>query len=95
MEDLYFNNEIKAIGVSNFEIIHLENILRICKIKPMVNQIEMHPGLNNTKLIKFCKKHNILVQAYAPLVHGKAGENPLLQKLAKKYNKSIAQICIR
>jgi diketogulonate reductase-like aldo/keto reductase len=61
----------------------------------MVNQIEMHPGVNNTKLLAFCKKNKIAIEAYAPMVHGHAGENPLLNKIANKYKKTVAQICLR
>jgi diketogulonate reductase-like aldo/keto reductase len=95
MEQYHKNGKIKKIGVSNFEIKHLKNIIKKCDIVPYVNQIEMHPGLNNIRLIKFCKKHNIKVEAYAPLGHGELMQDPLLIKLAKKYKVSVAQICIR
>jgi len=95
MEEIYKSGKVKAIGVSNFEIVHLENLLSSCNIKPMVNQIEVHPGCYPKELIDYCNKHGIIVEAYAPLVHGEASNNPLLIELSKKYNKSIAQICLR
>jgi len=95
MEDIYKSGKAKAIGVSNFEIVHLENILSNCSVKPMVNQIEVHPGCYHKELIDYCNSKGIVVEAYAPLVHGEAVSNPLLLSLAEKYNKSIAQICLR
>jgi len=95
MEEIYKSGKAKAIGVSNFEINHLKNLLSNCKIKPMVNQIEVHPGCYPKELIEYCNKEGILVEAYAPLVHGEASSNPLLIQLSTKYNKTIAQICLR
>jgi diketogulonate reductase-like aldo/keto reductase len=95
MEFLYNKKLIRAIGVSNFKIHHLKNIIKNCKIMPMVNQIENHPGCYDEKLINFCHKNKIIVQAYAPLACGKINDNALLIKIGKKYNKTPAQVSIR
>jgi diketogulonate reductase-like aldo/keto reductase len=92
---LYKQKKIRAIGVSNFEIKHLKNILKHCTIKPMVNQIEMHPGVNNKKLLKFCKKNNIVVEAYAPLAQGRIKDDPIVNTIAKEMNKTAAQVSLR
>ena len=63
LEELYNQGKIKAIGVSNFLEHHLEPLFETAKIKPMVNQIEFHPGMLQKEIVEFCKKHNILVEA--------------------------------
>lgn len=95
LEYLYKNGKIKAIGVSNFLIHHLKPILETCEIKPMVNQIEYHPGQMQNDIVEYCINNNILVEAWSPLGTGKMLENMKLQEIAKKYNKSVAQLCIR
>ena len=95
MEKLYNEGKIRAIGVSNFLVHHLEELILGCEIKPMVNQIEFHPGHNQKETVKFCKKHGIVVEAWSPLGRGVILENELLSEIAKRYNKTIAQICIR
>ncbi len=95
MEKLYNEGKIKAIGVSNFLVHHLEELISGCEIKPMVNQIEFHPGHNQKETVEFCKKHGIVVEAWSPLGRGVILENELLLEIAKRYNKTIAQICIR
>ncbi|WP_411170602.1 aldo/keto reductase [Clostridium sp. MB05] len=94
-EELYKQGKIRAIGVSNFKPHHLQNILENCEIAPMVNQIEIHPGLNQDETVEFCKKHNILVEAWSPLSTGKIFEVKEIKDVADKYEKTIAQICIR
>ena len=95
MEDLYKAGKIKAIGVSNFLPHHLESLLQQCTITPMVNQIEFHPGYMQKETVEYCQKHDILVEAWSPLGNGKLLSNPLLQEIAQKYDKSVAQLCIR
>ena len=95
MEELYNEGKIRAIGVSNFLVHHLEELILDCEIKPMVNQIEFHPGHNQKETVEFCKKHGIVVEAWSPLGRGVILENELLSEIAKRYNKTIAQICIR
>lgn len=95
LEELYNRGKVKAIGLSNFLKHHLEWILEVCEIKPMVNQIEYHPGLTRTETVEFCKQHDIIVEAWAPLGKGKMLNNVDLVRIANKYNKSVAQICIK
>jgi len=95
LEDLYKAGKVKAIGLSNFLKHHLEWILENCEIEPMVDQIEYHPGLTRPETIEFCKKNNIIVEAWAPLGKGKMLSNPDLVAIANKYNKSVAQLCIK
>lgn len=95
MEKLYDDGKIKAIGVSNFKIHHLEELMESGSIIPMVNQIELHPKFNQKEVRDFCEKYNIIVEAWAPLMQGKVFEIPLLQSLAEKYNKTISQIILR
>lgn len=95
LEELYEEGRIKAIGVSNFMTHHLEALLETARIVPMVNQIEFHPGFTQDKVVEFCKEKGIAVEAWSPIGSGRLLENELLTNIAKKYNKSVAQICIR
>ncbi|MEH6986491.1 aldo/keto reductase [Cytobacillus firmus] len=95
LEDLYKEGKIKAIGVSNFQISHLENLLKAAEVKPMINQIELHPKLAQTELRAFAAKHNMHIEAWAPLMQGGLFENEVLTEMAKKHGKSIAQIVLR
>lgn len=95
MEDLYKQGKIKAIGVSNFKVHHIEEIMENCEIKPMVNQIEFHPSCLKKEIRDFCKKENIVVTGYSPLANGKVFECKELVEFSEKYGVSIAQLCIR
>lgn len=89
-EDLYKEGKIRAIGVSNFMPNHLEYLLENAEIKPMVNQIEVHPGWPQTEAIRYCQRHDILVEAWAPLGEAAALSNEVLQRIAKKYDHTTA-----
>jgi len=95
LEKLYKEGRVKAIGVSNFLIHHIEDVLQSGDIVPMVNQVEFHPRLMRKDLMQFCKKHNIQYEAWAPLMQGKILTNDTVTKLAEKYSKTPAQIIIR
>ncbi|MGP7818497.1 aldo/keto reductase [Niallia sp. 01092] len=95
IEKLYKDGKIKAIGVSNFQIHHLEDLMKDAEIKPMINQIELHPRLTQKELISFSQKHSIQVEAWSPLMQGQLLDNEELQEIAAKYNKSVAQVIIR
>lgn len=95
LEKLYEEGKVKAIGVSNFMKEHLEALLPTATIKPMVNQIEFHPGFMQEDTIALCEKESILIEAWSPLGSGKMLDNEVLIAIAKKYNVSVAQLCIR
>lgn len=95
LEELYKQGKVKAIGVSNFLGHHLDPLLKIAKIKPMVNQIEIHPGMLQGETVKFCEENNILVEAWAPFSNGQIFNNPVLKEIADQYKKSVAQISLR
>ncbi|MDR2561014.1 MAG: aldo/keto reductase [Holophagales bacterium] len=94
ISELYKNGSIKAIGVSNFLVHHLEVLMK-ADVPPMVNQIEFHPGQMQRETVDFCQKNGILVEAWGPLGTGKMLSSPKLAEIAAKYNKSVAQLCIR
>ena len=95
MQDIHKAGKAKAIGVSNYTVKHLEELLRECEIKPAVNQVELHVYLQQPELVKYCESNGIVLEAYSPLAHGYEMKNQTLEEIAKKYNKSIAQIMIR
>lgn len=94
MSDLYKAGKIGSIGVSNFLPHHLEALVKT-EIVPMVNQIEFHPGQMQREAVEYCRKHKIQVEAWSPLGTGLMLKNEELKKIAEKYNKSVAQLCIR
>lgn len=95
MENLHKQGVLKSIGVSNFLPHHIDQILAQCEIVPAVNQVELHPLFQQKELRSYCKQHGILVEAWSPLMRGSALQNEELQKIADKYNKSVAQIIVR
>ena len=94
MTDLYKAGKIRAIGVSNFKPHHLKALMET-EIKPMVNQIEFHPGLLQKDTISFCRENGILTEGWSPLGTGRMLNNPVLMEIAEKYGRTPAQICIR
>jgi len=94
LERLYKEGLTRAIGVSNFHIHHLEDLMSSCEVKPAVNQVECHPLLTQTELRKFCREQNIAFQAWAPIMKGQL-DLPVLTELAAKYGKTPAQIVLR
>lgn len=95
LEEAYEAGKLKAIGVSNFEIEDLKNILEHGKIKPMVNQILAHISNTPFELIDFCKENDILVEAYSPMGHGAILDADDLKDMAATYGVSVAQLAIR
>ena len=96
---LYNDKRIRAIGVCNFNPNHLDRLYAETGIMPMVNQVECHPRLQQLELKEYSKKHNILLEAYSPLMSGRLAEaedvQSVLKPIAQKHGKSVAQICIR
>nr|WP_263324231.1 aldo/keto reductase [Neobacillus sp. Marseille-Q6967] len=95
LETLYKEGRVKAIGVSNFQIHHLEDLMRDAEIKPMVNQVEYHPRLTQKELQAFTREHGIQLEAWSPLMQGQLLDHPDLQQIAAKYNKTVAQVILR
>ncbi|PYH99068.1 aldo/keto reductase family protein [Aspergillus ellipticus CBS 707.79] len=102
MEKIYKEGKVKAIGVSNWTIEGLEQLLKFAEVKPHVNQIEIHPFLPNTELVKYCFDHGILPEAYSPLgsqnqvptTGERVSENTTLNEIAQKGGNSLAQVLI-
>lgn len=95
LEDLYEQGAVKVIGVSNFLPHHLVPLLARARIRPMVNQLEIHPGYPQFATVNFCFKQNIAVQAWSPLGRGGLTHHPLLIELGEKYGVSPALIALR
>lgn len=95
MEKLYQDGKIRAIGVSNFQPHHLDDLLKDAEVTPVINQVELHPKLAQQEVRDYCEKHDIVVEAWSPLMQGQILEEPVIQELAEKYNKTAAQIVIR
>lgn len=94
MEKLYNNGMVRAIGVSNFQIHHLIDLMGSCEVCPMVNQVEFHPLLTQEPLRDYCREHKIQLEAWSPIMRGKL-DLPVLQELAAKYDKTPAQVVLR
>jgi diketogulonate reductase-like aldo/keto reductase len=94
LEQLYKDGAVRAIGVSNFQVHHLEDVIAGSEIVPMVNQIELHPRLSQVELRNFCQANRIQVEAWSPLMQGNL-DIPVLSKLAAKHSKTPAQIILR
>ena len=95
LEDLYNEGKVKAIGVCNFKIGHLEELKKTARIMPMVNQIEIHPGFTQKEMVKYCQGNNIQVIAWSPIMRGRLFTEPLMIELSEKYNRTITQIILR
>lgn len=95
IERLYEEKLIRATGVSNHHIHHLEKVFNVANVKPMVNQIELHPRLTQEPLRNFCNEHGIAVTSWSPLARGQLMEEPTLQQIGLTYGKTPAQVIIR
>lgn len=95
LEKLYEDGWVRAIGVSNFQIHHLEDLMKDCRIVPMVNQVEYHPRLTQEDLFHFCREHGIQPEAWSPLMRGRILDHPTVVELAGRYGKTPAQIILR
>lgn len=95
LETLYKEGKVRAIGVCNFQIHHLEDLLADAEIAPMVNQVECHPRLTQKDLLSYCQEHHIQLEAWSPLGRGRMLDEPTLMELAARYQKTVAQIILR
>ncbi|MBB6673373.1 aldo/keto reductase [Cohnella nanjingensis] len=94
LERLYADGQVRAVGVSNFKVRHLQELAANSPLAPMVNQVEFHPLLTQQDTLAYCRQHGIQLEAWSPLMQGNL-DQPLLRSLADKYGKSPAQIVLR
>ncbi len=95
MEELAAAGKVRAIGVSNFMIRHMEALLKTAKTVPAANQIKLCPGITQDEVVDYCRQKGILLQAYSPLGTGKIFDIAEMRDLAQKYGKTVAQVCVR
>ncbi|OUB15902.1 glyoxal reductase [Bacillus thuringiensis serovar yunnanensis] len=95
LETLYKEKRVRAMGVSNFQIHHLQDVMKDAEIKPMINQVEYHPRLTQKELQAFCKEQGIQMEAWSPLMQGQLLDNEKLQEIAEKHGKTTAQVILR
>lgn len=94
-EKIYNEGRVKAIGISNFLEVHLDQLLPDVEVMPMVNQMEFHPYLIQQSLLDKCNANKIQYQAWGPLMQGRVFEIPLLKQIGKKYRKNQVQVVLR
>ncbi|QOV11217.1 aldo/keto reductase [Viridibacillus arvi] len=95
LETIYKEGRVRSIGVSNFQVHHLENLLKETEIKPVINQIEFHPRLTQQEVRNYCTEHDIQVEAWSPLMNGELLKDETIQSIAAKHNKTAAQIVLK
>lgn len=95
MIEFYNEGKVRAIGVSNFHVKDIEAVTQATGFKPMVNQIRFFIGNTQEEITRYCQENDILIQAYSPMATGEILRSDIISGIAEKYNKSIAQICIR
>ena len=94
-EELYKAEKIRAIGISNFMPHHIEALMKTAEIKPMVNQLKLCPGITQKEVVEYCNENGILVEAYSPFGTGTIFASAEMKDMAKRYGKSIGQLCLR
>ena len=95
LEDAYAAGKVRAIGVSNFLVGDVENILAACRVRPMVDQVRAHAGSMPLELARWCQGQGLVVEAYSPVGHGAVLHSAELAEVAGRYGVSVAQLCIR
>jgi diketogulonate reductase-like aldo/keto reductase len=95
MERILADGKARAIGVSNYTVRHLDELLARARTPPAVNQVEMHPFLVQAALRTWCAAHGIAVEAYSPLVHGERLDHAVIRRVAAKHRRSPAQVLLR
>jgi diketogulonate reductase-like aldo/keto reductase len=95
LEEIYSEGRVRAIGVSNFMEHHLRDLLGHCTIRPMVDQVEMHPWLFQPELLALCEREDIVVEAWSPLIRGRCVDIPELVEIGKGHGKTAAQVALR
>ena len=94
LEEIQAAGGARSIGVSNYTIRHLEEMQNYAKVKPVINQVELHVFLQQPELVRYCQEHDIVIEAYSPLAHAKSMENEAVNTIAKKHNKTYAQVML-
>ena len=97
MENLYLTGKCEAIGVCNFDLGYMKELLAFCKVKPNINQIERHPMFQQQELVDYCLDNDVAVMAYSPVARmdKELHENPILKRIADKYAKTVNQVILR
>ena len=95
MEEAYKSGKVRAIGVSNFNVADIKNLTDNCEVKPTTNQIRFFIGNTQDEITIFCQGNDILVEGYSPIATGRLLKNETVAEMAKKYGKTITQLCIR
>lgn len=95
LEKIMEGKQCRAIGVSNYTIKHMKELLSLCNIKPVVNQVEFSPYLYQKELMEYCHSNEVRITAYSPLTQGKRLNEPILKAIADKHHKTTAQVLIR
>lgn len=94
-EEIYKSGRAKSIGVSNFNVAELQQLMDNTEVVPAVNQIKFHIGDTKEDITQFCEDNGILIEAYSPLATGRILDNKEIKAMADRYGKTVAQICIR
>ena len=95
LEKLYRDGEVRAIGVSNFLVHHLDDLARHSEVTPAVNQVEFHPFLLQPELLAYCREHRIQFEAWSPMTRGRRLDDSTIVEIAEKHGKSAAQVLLR
>ena len=95
MEKLYHDGLVRAIGVCNYNVRHLNELKKTADVLPFVDQIEFHPGFSRTDIVDYCNDSDIMIEASSPLGHGEILDNDTILKIAYEHNRTAAQVCLR
>lgn len=95
MEDLLDSGQCRAIGVSNFAVAHLQELLEHSRVVPAVNQIEVHPFQYPREVVNFCREQGIQVESYSPLGQGENLSHPVIAEAAQRHERTAAQVVLR
>ena len=95
LKKLHDDGKVRAVGVSNFTIRHLEEAMRLNEVDICVNQVEFHPFLYQKELLEYCDKHHIVLTAYSPIARGAVYKDATIVGIAKKHGKTAGQVALR
>lgn len=95
LERLYNEGTVKAVGVCNFQVHHLKELMASSNEKPVINQVENHPMLTQEELRTYCRENDIAIEAWAPIARNQLANEPVLTHLARKHGKSVSQVILR